>query len=58
MMVEIAKTQKVEVGDGTTTAVVIGGELLKQAEGLLDSNIHPTVITKGYHIAAAKSQRF
>lgn len=56
MMVEIAKTQKDEVGDGTTTAVVIGGELLKKAESLLDSNIHPTVITKGYRIAAMKSQ--
>ena len=56
MMVEIAKTQKDEVGDGTTSAVVIGGELLKQAESLLDSNIHPTVITKGYRIAATKSQ--
>ncbi len=56
MMVEIAKTQKDEVGDGTTSAVVIGGELLKQAEELLDSNIHPTVITKGYRMAAIKSQ--
>jgi len=55
MMVEIAKTQKDEVGDGTTSAVVIGGELLKQAEDLLDSNIHPTVITKGYRMAATKS---
>lgn len=56
MMVEIAKTQKDEVGDGTTTAVVMGGELLKQAESLLDDNIHPTVITKGFRLAAAKSQ--
>jgi len=56
MMTEIAKTQKDEVGDGTTSAVVIGGELLKQSESLLDSNIHPTVITKGYRIAATKSQ--
>jgi len=56
MMVEISKTQKEEVGDGTTSAVVIGGELLKQAESLLDSNIHPTVITKGYRMAATKSQ--
>ena len=56
MMVEIAKTQKDEVGDGTTSAVVIGGELLKQAEELLDSNIHPTVITKGYRMAATKAQ--
>ena len=51
MMVEVAKTQNEEVGDGTTTAVVIAGELLKNAEKLLDQNIHPTVITKGYNEA-------
>lgn len=51
MIVEIAKTQEDEVGDGTTTAVVLAGELLKQAEILLDQNIHPTVITKGYRMA-------
>jgi len=55
MLVEIAKTQESEVGDGTTTAVVIAGELLKNAETLLDQNIHPTVIVKGYRIAAEKS---
>jgi thermosome len=55
MLVEIAKTQENEVGDGTTTAVVIAGELLKSAEILLDQNIHPTVIAKGYRIAAEKS---
>jgi len=55
MMVEIAKTQDAEVGDGTTTAVVLAGELLKQAEGLLDQEIHPTVITAGYRAAADKS---
>jgi len=55
MLVEIAKTQENEVGDGTTTAVVLAGELLKQAETLLDQNIHPTVIVKGYRIAAEKS---
>jgi thermosome len=51
MMVEVAKTQNEEVGDGTTTAVVIAGELLKKAEELLDQEIHPTVIVKGYRIA-------
>jgi thermosome len=55
MMVEIAKTQDTEVGDGTTTAVVLAGELLKQAEGLLDQGIHPTVIAAGYRAAADKS---
>lgn len=55
MIVEIAKTQEDEVGDGTTTAVVLAGELLKKAEGLLEQNIHPTVIAKGYRLAAAKA---
>ena len=55
MMVEIAKTQDAEVGDGTTTAVVLAGELLKQAEGLLDQEIHPTVIAAGYRAAAEKA---
>ncbi|MBA7706508.1 60 kDa chaperonin [subsurface metagenome] len=56
MMVEIAKTQESEVGDGTTTAVMIAGKLLENAEKLLDKKIHPTVITEGYGIAAEKSQ--
>ena len=56
MIVEIAKTQEKEVGDGTTTAVVIAGELLKQAETLLDQEIHPTVVARGYRIAAEKAQ--
>ena len=55
MMVEIAKTQDTEVGDGTTTAVVLAGELLKQAESLLEQEIHPTVIAAGYRAAADKS---
>ncbi|OPY51069.1 MAG: Thermosome subunit alpha [Methanosaeta sp. PtaU1.Bin112] len=55
MMVEIAKTQDQEVGDGTTTAVVLAGELLKQAEELLEQDIHPTVIAAGYRAAADKS---
>ena len=56
MMVEIAKTQESEVGDGTTTAVMIAGKLLENAEKLLDRKIHPTIITKGYKIAAVKAQ--
>ena len=55
MMVEIAKTQDDEVGDGTTTAVVIAGELLKNAEGLLNQGVHPTVIAEGYRMAASKA---
>ena len=51
MIVEVAKTQEDEVGDGTTTAVVLSGELLKNAEDLLDKEIHPTVIVKGYRMA-------
>ena len=56
MMVEVARTQEAVVGDGTTTAVVIAGELLRKAESLLDQNIHPTVITRGYTLAADKAQ--
>ncbi len=56
MIVEIAKTQEDEVGDGTTTAVVLAGELLKRAEDLLEQEIHPTVLAKGYRLAAEKSQ--
>ncbi len=55
MMVEIAKTQDDMVGDGTTTAVVLAGELLKKAEELLDQNIHPTIIVSGYRKAVQKA---
>ncbi|MCD6431160.1 TCP-1/cpn60 chaperonin family protein [Candidatus Bathyarchaeota archaeon] len=55
MMVEVAKTQDDMVGDGTTTAVVLSGELLKKAEELLDQNIHPTVIVSGYKKAVQKA---
>jgi len=55
MMVEVAKTQDDMVGDGTTTAVVLAGELLRRAEELLDQNIHPTVIVSGYRKAAQMS---
>jgi len=56
MVVEVAKTQEDEVGDGTTTSVVIAGELLKQAETLLDQEVHPTVLAKGFRLAADKAQ--
>jgi chaperonin GroEL (HSP60 family) len=55
MMVEVAKTQDDMVGDGTTTVVVLAGELLKKAEELLEQDIHPTVIVSGYRKAALKA---
>jgi len=55
MIVEIAKTQEKEVGDGTTTAVVYAGELLKNAENLLEQSIHSTIIARGYRLAADKA---
>jgi thermosome len=55
MMVEVAKTQDDEVGDGTTTAVIIAGELLSKAEDLIDKNVHPTIIIDGYRKAADKA---
>ena len=57
MIVEVAKTQEDAVGDGTTTAVVLAGELLKKAEDLLDQNIHPTVLAKGYRLAEVEAQK-
>jgi thermosome len=55
MMVEVAKAQDDEVGDGTTTAVVLAGELLTKAEELIDKEIHPTVIVDGYRKASEKA---
>ncbi len=55
MMVEVAKTQDDEVGDGTTTSVVVAGELLKKAEDLIDQGIHPTVIVDGYREASNRA---
>jgi thermosome len=55
MMVEIAKTQDDMVGDGTTTTVILAGELLKKAEELLDQNIHPTILVSGYRKASQKA---
>ena len=56
MIVEVAKTQDEECGDGTTTAVILAGELLKKAEGLIEQNVHPTVIAAGYRLASQKAQ--
>ena len=56
MLVEVAKTQDEECGDGTTTAVILAGELLKKAEALIEQNVHPTVISGGYRLAAAKAR--
>lgn len=57
MIVEVAKAQDDEIGDGTTTAVIVAGELLKNAEVLIDQNVHPTVIVSGYKQASAKAQQ-
>src|SRR3989441_987973 len=56
MLVEVAKTQDEEAGDGTTTAVILAGELLKRAEDLIDQHIHPTVIAAGFRQAADKER--
>lgn len=55
MLVEVAKTQDNEAGDGTTSAVIIAGDLLNKAEDLIDKNIHPTIIIDGYRKAAEKA---
>jgi archaeal chaperonin len=55
MLVEVAKTQDQEVGDGTTTSVVLAGELLAGAEGLLDRDVHPNIIIDGYRMASEKA---
>jgi len=55
MLVEVAKTQDEECGDGTTTAVILTGELLKKSVDLIDANVHPTIITAGYRMAANKA---
>ncbi|MEM2108777.1 MAG: thermosome subunit beta [Candidatus Bathyarchaeia archaeon] len=55
MLVEVAKTQDNEAGDGTTSAVIIAGELLSRAEELIDKNVHPTIIIDGYKKAAEKA---
>ena len=56
MIVEVAKAQDDEIGDGTTTAVIIAGKLLEKAEALLEQDVHPTVIVQGYKQAAVRAQ--
>jgi thermosome len=56
MMVEVAKTQDAECYDGTTTAVVLAGALLKNAQDLIDQRVHPTVVTRGYRLAVEKAR--
>lgn len=58
MLVDVAKTQDEEVGDGTTTVVVLAGTLLEKAEKLLDDSIHPSVIINGYRQAAEKAKEY
>ncbi len=58
MLVEIAKTTDNEVGDGTTSAVVLAGSLLSQAESLIDQDVHPTIIVDGYRKAAKKAKEY
>ncbi len=57
MMVEVSKTQDSYVGDGTTTAVVLAGALLDQAQSLINQNVHPTVITNGFKMAAEQASK-
>ncbi|MEM2087696.1 MAG: thermosome subunit beta [Thermoproteota archaeon] len=58
MMVEVAKSTDVEAGDGTTSAVVLAGELLKKAEELLDLDVHPTIVVDGYKRATSMALSF
>jgi chaperonin GroEL (HSP60 family) len=55
MVVEVAKTLDSECGDGTTSSVIMAGELLKNAESLIEQHIHPTIIANGYKLAAAEA---
>ena len=55
MVVEVSKTQDNECGDGTTSAVVFAGELLKKSESLIEQNVHPTVISNGFRLASQEA---
>src|SRR5512137_1082879 len=55
MVIEVAHTQDDEVGDGTTTAVILVGALMEQAERMLEQDIHPTVIAQGYRMGMEKA---
>ncbi|MEE9563414.1 MAG: thermosome subunit beta, partial [Nitrosopumilaceae archaeon] len=58
MLVEISKTTDNEVGDGTTSAVILAGALLENAESLINQNVHPTIIVDGYRKATKKAIQF
>src|SRR5271157_4789216 len=58
MLVEVSKTTDNEVGDGTTSAVILAGALLEKAEELVRENVHPTIIVEGYNKAARKAVEF
>ncbi|KZN24391.1 thermosome subunit [Haladaptatus sp. R4] len=57
MMVEVAETQEDETGDGTTTAVILAGDLLRRAEDLLEQGVHPTTVARGYRLASEEAYR-
>lgn len=57
MVVEVAKTQDDEAGDGTTSAVVLAGELLKKSEDLIEQNVHPTIVVNGFRMAAERAMK-
>ena len=58
MMVEVAKSVDNEVGDGTTSAVVLAGALIEKAEELISKEVHPTVIVEGYQMASERAIEF
>ena len=58
MLIEVVKTQDEECGDGTTTAMILAGELLKRSEDLIEQNVHPTIISEGYRFALEKATTF
>ena len=55
-MIDISKTQDKVVGDGTTTVAVLAGELLREAEKLINSKIHPQIVIQGYRLARDKAR--
>jgi len=57
MIAEVAKTQDNECGDGTTSAVVLAGELLKKSERLIEQDVHPTIVVSGYKMASAQATK-
>lgn len=57
MIVEVSKTQDIECGDGTTTAVVLAGEFLKKSEELISMNVHATIVSNGFRLAANEAEK-